>query len=176
MSSVLRLLVCCLPHITNTSSRAQPGSPEIADGPENVWYSSLVQDFHVVPKSELPDDMHAGVSYKAMTLDVPRYLKYLQQRAQSLGARIIRAPLPTGAGLPGALNAASILAAGEGQGKVDAFVNATGLGARELIPEEKDNLYPIRGQTVLVKGEAKRISTVWSKDPYVASSSILRAC
>lgn len=37
------------------------------------------------------------------------------------------------------------------------YVNATGLGARELVPDER--MYPIRGQTVLVKGEAKEAKT-----------------
>ena len=41
---------------------------------------------------------------------------------------------------------------------IHAFVNATGLGARELVPDSK--MFPTRGQTVLVKGEAEKASTL----------------
>ena len=40
-------------------------------------------------------------------------------------------------------------------------MNATGLGARELADDE--GMYPIRGQTVLVKGVAESIS-LWKND------------
>lgn len=40
---------------------------------------------------------------------------------------------------------------------MDLFVNATGLGARSLVPDEF--LYPVKGQTVLVKGEAREAKT-----------------
>ena len=39
----------------------------------------------------------------------------------------------------------------------DVFVNATGLGARELVPDE--GVFPVKGQTVLVKGEAREART-----------------
>jgi len=42
-----------------------------------------------------------------------------------------------------------------------AFVNATGLGARELVPDKR--MYPTRGQTILVRGEAEKVSTLEGK-------------
>jgi len=49
-----------------------------------------------------------------------------------------------------------------------AVVNATGLSARHLFtiddPTEAKRLHPIRGQTVLVKGELKEIRTLQSYD------------
>lgn len=42
-------------------------------------------------------------------------------------------------------------------GKPACFVNATGLGARKLCGDEA--MFPIRGQTVLVKGEARSTIT-----------------
>jgi D-amino-acid oxidase len=36
---------------------------------------------------------------------------------------------------------------------VDLVVNATGLGAKSLVGVEDDTVYPIRGQTVLVKSD-----------------------
>lgn len=41
--------------------------------------------------------------------------------------------------------------------KADIVVNATGLGARTLVPDPA--VHPVKGQTVLVKGEAQAIRT-----------------
>lgn len=41
--------------------------------------------------------------------------------------------------------------------RVDVFVNATGLGARELVGDRR--MFPTRGQTVLVRGEAAAART-----------------
>jgi D-amino-acid oxidase len=44
--------------------------------------------------------------------------------------------------------------------KLDAVVLATGLSSKNFLPEEEaEKLYPIRGQTVLVKGEAPKAVT-----------------
>ena len=37
-------------------------------------------------------------------------------------------------------------------------MNASGLGAKELVPD--DGIFPVRGQTVLVRGEAKHAKTM----------------
>ena len=37
-------------------------------------------------------------------------------------------------------------------------MNASGLGAKELVPDH--TMFPVRGQTVLVKGEAKYANTM----------------
>lgn len=42
--------------------------------------------------------------------------------------------------------------------QVVAWVNATGLGARALVPDQ--DMEPVRGQTVLIEGEAEKIVTV----------------
>lgn len=46
-------------------------------------------------------------------------------------------------------------------GNIAAFVNATGLGARALVGDDK--VFPTKGQTVLVRGEALAVSTVEAK-------------
>lgn len=45
--------------------------------------------------------------------------------------------------------------------KVDVWINATGLGSRTLVRDEA--MYPTRGQTILVKGEAKKAVT-WLRE------------
>lgn len=95
-------------------------------------------------------------------INVPQYLTYLHKTATSLGANTIRAAIPTDGGITSALNAAKTLLPSQLQA-VDAWVNATGLGARTFVPD--DAMYPIRGQTILVKGEAARITTIEDKNP-----------
>ena len=46
-------------------------------------------------------------------------------------------------------------------GNIYAYVNATGIKAKFLIGD--DRVYPIRGQTVIVKGKAKNVVTVVGK-------------
>ena len=65
-------------------------------------------------------------------------------------------------GFAGALDFADKLIREHGLGDIYAFVNATGLGARELVPDDK--MYPTRGQTVVVKGEAEKATTFEGKD------------
>ena len=75
----------------------------------------------------------------------------------------MKARLPTEHGLGGTLRAASeLLKGGKGEEgnvgvNVDVWVNATGLSAKWVCGDE--NMYPIKGQTVLVKGEAKGART-----------------
>lgn len=88
--------------------------------------------------------------YKAASINVPPYLLYLQERGRRLGVNVIKARLDTSRGFSAALQEAENFASSSG--RPACFVNATGLGARKLCGDEA--MYPIRGQTVLVKGEA----------------------
>ena len=129
---------------------------EIENGVSSLWWSSLVSDFTTLAPNELPDGVHAGVSYTTVTLNVPSYLNFLLEKIKTYGGRIIRKRLPDDGGLIVALatarNAASV-----GEEDVFAYVNATGISARKLVPDNK--VFPVRGQTVLVKGEAKVLRT-----------------
>jgi len=46
--------------------------------------------------------------------------------------------------------------------RIHAFINASGIGAKALVGDDK--IEALRGQTVLVKGEAKRITTRLGKE------------
>jgi len=101
-------------------------------------------------------------------INTAMYLQYLFDMAKNLGATIIRVTLPKSSTLEGTLRHAtdtirfhnfhsrSTNDFSAQETKIDAFVNATGLGARILVPDE--TVYPIRGQTVTVMGQAKRIT------------------
>lgn len=116
--------------IAAVNKRASPGAPQIA----------------------------CGAYYKAMSINVPRYLLYLQEKARARGVQVIKTRLaPADGDFSAALQEAEKLAQASGRSKPACFVNATGLGAKKLSGDEA--MYPIRGQTVLVKGEASSTIT-----------------
>lgn len=99
-----------------------------------------------------------------MSINVPQYLAYLLSQAQSQGVEIVKARLDTSKGFLHALKEAEDLvfssSHSQPQGSANSssskpvacFINATGLGALTLCKDT--SMFPIRGQTVLVKGEA----------------------
>jgi D-amino-acid oxidase len=107
--------------------------------------------------------MHGHI-YNSIMINVPMYLQFLYETALSLGAVTIRTTLPRSSTLAGTLNYASetvssyLQEGGQAKQRIDGFVNATGISAKFLVPDE--SIYPIRGQTITVKGEAKQITTV----------------
>lgn len=106
-----------------------------------------------------------AVEFQAPSIDAPQYLRWLQGRAEGVGVKVVKARIPTANGMEDALGSAEKLAQEGGTENVDVFINATGLGARELCGD--DGVHPIRGQTVLVKGEAAATRTRHG-DGYIA--------
>ena len=121
----------------------------------------MVEDFGHLTEEKLPQGIQSAVSFTTICINVPLHLRYLLSKFHNAGGTFIRARLPTGKGLPGALRSAASLAQGQ---KPHTFVNASGLGAKELVPD--DAVFPVRGQTVLVKGEAK-CATTMNENRYV---------
>lgn len=102
-----------------------------------------------------------GIKYKSICFDPPKYLLFLFKQVQELGVKVIKASVDTSSGLVGVVRSAKLQLANEGS-REDAFalVNCTGLAARHFLgTEEAGKLYPIRGQTILVKGEAAMTRT-----------------
>lgn len=95
-------------------------------------------------------------------VNVPSYLKYLLQSVKSKGANVIQQSLPTENGLETALETATKLVKLNLDDVTDPsiaiFINASGLGSLKLVPDEA--VYPIRGHTITVAGEAKHITTI----------------
>lgn len=132
---------------------------------EDLWWTSHVKDYQKLSTAQEPilsmnqsQPSHApkiihGATSRAFSINVLQYLPYLQERARIAGAIMFQSKLPTDGGLEKALATAEGISHALGRGNVDCFVNATGLGALKLCNDQ--HLYPIRGQTVLVKGEAK---------------------
>jgi len=113
-----------------------------------------VLDFGVIPPHALPPGAHYGVVFTSFCINVPAYLSYLLRNVTSKGGKVVRRELPTTRGFGAALKAAEESVGGR---RVDVFVNATGLGARGLLGDH--GMFPTRGQTVLVRGEATAART-----------------
>lgn len=130
----------------------------------DIWYAPHVEAFRQLSVDQKPivavneraesgaPRVTCGGYYRAMSINVPRYLLYVQEEARAQGVEVIKARLPTSNGFSAALQEAEILSRAAGRPKPSCYINATGLGAKKLCGDEA--MYPIRGQTVLVKGEA----------------------
>ncbi|KAI0640029.1 nucleotide-binding domain-containing protein [Trametes polyzona] len=103
-----------------------------------LWYKTLVRDFRVLDKDELPEGMQAGVGFQTVSVWPQAYLPWLKAELEARGVEFVRKRVVS-------LAAAAALA---GPGGV--LVNATGLGARSLIGLEDQDVYPIRGQTIVI--------------------------
>ena len=108
----------------------------------------------VVAQSELVPGSTLGVVYDSFCVDVPIHLAYLLGKVRELGAKTVTAEVKT-------LEEVFELPGIEKDGLVG-MVNCTGLGARHLVPDE--GVYPVKGQTVLVRGRAERMSALVDRD------------
>jgi D-amino-acid oxidase len=95
-------------------------------------WTSLLDDLRLLAGAELPAGFASGWSYTAPAVSMPVYLEYLLTRYESLGGSVEYATVPS-------------------LTSVDApmVVNCTGIGARELVPDE--SVVPVRGQVVVVE-------------------------
>ncbi|KAI0081069.1 FAD dependent oxidoreductase [Panus rudis PR-1116 ss-1] len=105
---------------------------------ENLWYKDFVKEFRVLPPEEVHPEFKGGVKFKTITVNPVKYLPWLKSELLKEGVLFVRKQVQ------------SIGEAAEIAGPNGIVVNATGLGARSLIGVEDSEVYPIRGQTILV--------------------------
>lgn len=101
-----------------------------ADPP--AW-AKRVPDFRVCDPREMPRGFASGWSYTVPLVDMPAYLHYLHSMLDERGVVVERRKISS---LEEAAAEAAIVA------------NCTGMGARELVPD--DELHPIRGELLVV--------------------------
>lgn len=118
-----------------------------------LWWKNDVEDFRVLSDSERPANTVYGVEWSSFCVNVPRYLMYLLEEVEKNGGRCVQLTLPPEGGFQQVIETAKRAVGG----KVDLFINATGLAARALVGDK--DVYPTRGQTILVEGEAKMART-----------------
>ena len=116
---------------------------------KDVWFSSLTPDFAVLPEGD-GQGAHA-IKYKSFTISVPLYTKWLVSELTSPTPTLLDV---TRAGPPVDIRRCSTLASLSAVRSIvpscDLVVNATGVGAGDLADVRDPDVYPIRGQTVLV--------------------------
>ncbi|KAI5117887.1 hypothetical protein M0805_002278 [Coniferiporia weirii] len=125
----------CFLRITQTEHYCEPGP-----GLHSV---EGLPDFRVLDKSELLPGSTSGEAFTTFTIDTPVYLSYLLALFRKRGGRTQRASVHHPAQL-----AEGAYTDGE---RPAALVVCAGIGARSLGGVEDKNVYPIRGQTVLLR-------------------------
>lgn len=115
----------------------------------DIWFSDLVPDFTVLPNGD--GNGAFAATYKSFTISVPLYTKWLVSELTSPKPALLDA---SRAGPPVDIRRCSTLRSLSAVHSLvpncDLVVNATGLGAGDLADVRDPNVYPIRGQTVLV--------------------------
>ncbi|KAJ1839761.1 hypothetical protein LPJ73_006649 [Coemansia sp. RSA 2703] len=109
---------------------------------EIPWYSSMVKDAKNISTKELPPGVSHGLQYTTLLINVPQYLLYLKSKFTNAGGKIICRTLHS---ISEALDMVD-----RKSESMPIVVNCTGLGSLYLSDVADKNMYPIRGQTVLV--------------------------
>ncbi|KAJ2843791.1 hypothetical protein J3B02_005163 [Coemansia erecta] len=116
---------------------------------ERPWYAAKVKDSAEIPQENLPAGIRYGLQYTTLLIDVPRYLVYLKDKFIKAGGQIHKHKLSH-------IHEATGFASEISAARPAVVVNCTGLGSMELGGVNDANMYPIRGQTVVVHApEAK---------------------
>ncbi|XP_014552911.1 hypothetical protein COCVIDRAFT_40963 [Bipolaris victoriae FI3] len=111
----------------------------LSEGTGRVWYDELVGGLRELDKERLPRDAVFGVEIPAtFRINTQVYLQWLQHQALTKGITLLRRHYTSVASLLEDVPSATLL------------VNATGLGSLSLTDIRDTNLYPTRGQTLLV--------------------------
>jgi D-amino-acid oxidase len=134
-----------------------------ADG-SGLWWKDVVRGFEVMgtpSPGNMDEPVLFAARYESVCINVPRYLKYLMERVTALGGKFVKAMVETEGGVEGVVEHVKRVVTEQSPYRdVDTVVLATGLLSKQFLPkEEADKLYPVRGQTVLVKGEASKATT-----------------
>lgn len=87
---------------------------------------------------------HTAHTLNTLDINVPAYLRALYDRFLSLGGRAVRAEVKSLA------QAVELASASSSPGRPHALFAAPGLGARHLAELQDGDVFPVRGQTVLV--------------------------
>ncbi|KXN81881.1 D-amino-acid oxidase [Leucoagaricus sp. SymC.cos] len=121
-------------------------------GPEPLEEMPLYQP---IPNEKLPPRALSGCTFHTVSIDTPIYLNWLFTRFIGLGGRTVRGHVQH----LGQITEGGISIFGDRYsararrrlGKVDAVIVCTGLATRALGGVEDSNVFPTRGQTVIVR-------------------------
>ncbi|KAF5482882.1 D-amino-acid oxidase [Colletotrichum fructicola] len=125
---------------------------DLVDGSseDQVWYANKLPDYRVLSKDELPSGASFGMAYKSVIITPSTYLAWVRNRLEATGVKFQRLNV----------NSLSDL---RGMGH-DLLINCTGVGARYLTDVADLDMQEVRGQTILVKSDFKKIWIRRGKD------------
>ncbi|GAB1319654.1 D-amino acid oxidase [Madurella fahalii] len=112
------------------------------------WYKEVMDNFREIPASELPPGIHSGCEFTSVCINTAIYLPWLVGQCAKLGVQFKRVVLKH------ISEAAGMSHTGQ---RADIIINASGLLACRLGGVMDKDVYPARGQTVLVRNDAKSI-------------------
>ncbi|KAH7080004.1 D-amino-acid oxidase-like protein [Paraphoma chrysanthemicola] len=111
----------------------------LSDGTNKIWYDQLVGGLKDISNENLPKDVEFGKEWPStFRINTAVYLTWLQSQALSKGIKLVRRHYTSLTSLLTDLPSTSLL------------VNCTGLGSLHLSDIKDTNVYPTRGQTLLV--------------------------
>ncbi|KAJ3068911.1 hypothetical protein HK102_007038, partial [Quaeritorhiza haematococci] len=122
---------------------------------EEPWFASFIPKYSHMSAESLPSGKTFGIQYETVCINVPKYMHWLLTSFKSMG---------------GILEHRSVSHIDElFEGDVDAVVNCSGFGALYLGGVEDKDVYPTRGQTVLVNAPHIRhtITTLGDQFTYI---------
>lgn len=99
-------------------------------------------NFEPIPPESLPTFARSGAKFKTVTIDTPNYLRHLIETFKQKGGHVVRASVQ---------HLSQLVDGAFGVAPPDGVVICAGIGARTLGGVEDKEVYPIRGQTVLLR-------------------------
>ncbi|OAG15238.1 hypothetical protein CC77DRAFT_1025005 [Alternaria alternata] len=118
-----------------------------------VWYDQLVGGLRNLGESELPKGATFGLDYPStFRINTQVYLQWLQVQALNKGITLVRRHYPS---------VSDVLA---DHPSTTLLINCTGIGSLNLSDIKDTNLYPTRGQTLLVAEPKKPITRMYEME------------
>jgi D-amino-acid oxidase len=134
-----------VPGVTMRPTRMLFHGPQAEERP---WWGGAVPDLRRLEPSALPPACAGGWRFTAPSVEMPVYLMWLLARFLDGGGELVRHRLDS---------------LGQARAWAPVVVNASGLGARHLCGDEE--LYPVRGQLLLMSNPGLRDSVRVQDDP-----------
>ncbi|OQO00213.1 hypothetical protein B0A48_14000 [Cryoendolithus antarcticus] len=111
---------------------------------EDAWFKDVLPNFRVLDKSELPPGIDSGTGFTSVCINTALYLPWLASQCLKLGATLHRGDVSH------ISDAASLHHSGS---PAKLVINCTGLSSLRLGGVQDKNLYPARGQIVVVRND-----------------------
>ncbi|KAJ4358131.1 uncharacterized protein N0V89_002710 [Didymosphaeria variabile] len=119
-----------------------------------LWYEELVGGMRYLEKNELPEGAVFGLDFKStFRLNTQVYLNWLQDQVIRKDIKTVRRHYP------------SIKAMLKDFPDTTALINCSALGSLHLKDVKDTNMYPTRGQTILVAEPKKPIKRMYLRTP-----------